>query len=93
MPRSLLLGLQRPLAYFPRSSMAYGEARFKGQPPEQALLAAESAWWGRPGVPGEQDKAEWRVCFRDQPLGADFRLLAETLWLPLLEALAPDDEP
>lgn len=86
-------GLQRPLAYFPRCSQAFAEARFKGQAVEQALLAAESAWSGRPGLPGEGNRSEWRVSFREDPLGSDFQQLAEEIWLPLLDALSDEASP
>lgn len=84
-------GLSQPLAFFPKSSFAYAEALHKGKAPEIALRDAETAWLGRPGTPGESEKPEWRVCFREQPvLGPVFQDLAERVWLPLLQALQSD---
>ncbi|MEW6164565.1 MAG: exodeoxyribonuclease V subunit gamma [Pseudomonadota bacterium] len=75
-------GLRAPLPFYPETAWAWIEG--KGVP---------AAWVGDAyrGRPGERDDAYVRLALRDaagDPLGAEFRQLAERIYTPLHAALA-----
>lgn len=84
-------GLERALAFFPETSLAYAEAIHKGKSRQLALQAAETAWKGGFGQQADGARAEWQVCFGtltpQELFDERFCQLAEEIWLPLLEAL------
>jgi len=82
-------GLRRPLHLFPDTSEAYARAKFSGASENKAMARARRVWTDE-YRPGESDEPYHRLCFRDRdPLDAEFRELAETVWIPLFESGEP----
>jgi exodeoxyribonuclease V gamma subunit len=82
-------GLEKPLPFFPESSMAYGLAIQKGKTPQQALDAALSCWKGNSfdkRTPEQQDPYNFLAFGKVNPLDAVFTVLAQEICLPLLQA-------
>jgi exodeoxyribonuclease V gamma subunit len=81
-------GLSQPLALFPETSYAYARAVADGKDDEQALRAAWKAWAPGYNKPGEREGAYVSLAFRDvaEPLGPEFRQLAEAILCPMLAA-------
>jgi exodeoxyribonuclease V gamma subunit len=76
-------GLQRPLAFFPESSLAWVEQQGYGS-------AFEQAWSGRFNPVPEQSDLAVRIAFRgrdpirDDPIRADFEHTAVRILRPML---------
>ena len=76
-------GLTRPLPFFPRTSLAWAEAK-----PEMAMAAARIAWEGSYQHEGEREQPEFRSFFAHKdPLDEDF-----TTWGTLLRILLDQEE-
>ena len=74
-------GLQKPLHFFPKSSLAYMEADEKQDP----LKKARQRWEGSDNQWGESRDIYYQVVFRhQQPLDADFEALSQQIFGPLL---------
>jgi len=94
--RSLLEGLLRlytqgmraPLPLFPRTSLAFAEARFTGRKPKEraeALQLALRQWEGGYMVSPERDDPHLAFLFRDaDPDWERFADVAEEIYAPLL---------
>ncbi len=84
-------GLMEPLAFFPRSSLAYAENRIrKGKSEAEALRSAKKVWTGNPFSPGEEQDPYYRLCFSrmdpDEIFGTGgFQETAAAVFGPLLE--------
>jgi exodeoxyribonuclease V gamma subunit len=80
-------GLQQPLRFFPKSSLAYIEAAGKDDPLEAARKVWEPAGYGDGKGEGED---EWfRQCFgEEEPFDADFEDTARRVFGPMLAAEA-----
>ncbi|MFN8009259.1 MAG: exodeoxyribonuclease V subunit gamma [Terriglobia bacterium] len=81
-------GLRQPLRFFPRSSLAYAMAIFKGKSRDEALQSAERSWRGQEefDVAGECDELYHWLGFREIcPLDKEFENLALEIIGPLLE--------
>jgi exodeoxyribonuclease V gamma subunit len=82
-------GLSEPLPFYPASSHAYADALARGKGREAALRAAQGAWEGSPGRPGEGADPEVALAQRGRdPLGATFEALAGELLLPMIACAA-----
>ena len=74
-------GLQQPLHFFPKSSLAYMQADEKQDP----LKKARQRWEGTEQQGGESSDVYYQVVFRHrQPLDADFIALSQQIFGPLL---------
>ncbi len=93
-------GLQEPLRFFPRTSLAFveaerkaaaGKSRSKRTPLEQS----RTEWVGseRPPLPGEGDDAWLKLCFGrdDDPLDDEFQELSRRILGPMLEHTVEED--
>jgi exodeoxyribonuclease V gamma subunit len=83
-------GWQRPLPFFPQSAYAYAAAMEKSGDALKAQTAAAKVWKQDEfnPVPGEEDDPYYRLCFPVDPLAAEFTLLAQEIFNPLLAAAA-----
>jgi exodeoxyribonuclease V gamma subunit len=79
-------GLERPLRFFPESSLEYAKAlRIKGGE-RQALAAARSRWEGSDFSRGEGDDPYHQRCFEGvDALDAEFKAFSRRLFDPFLE--------
>ena len=85
-------GLNRPVPFFPKSSLAFVEAGTKAKTSSRSrktpLESAREAWAGSeiPPTPGEREDSAYRLCFRGvaDPLDAEFETLARAVWGPVL---------
>jgi exodeoxyribonuclease V gamma subunit len=81
-------GMRAPLPLFPRSSLAYARARFKGGKPKErpeALVAAMREWEGGFNCSAEKDDPALAFLFRDaEPDWDDFADVAERVFGPIL---------
>jgi exodeoxyribonuclease V gamma subunit len=94
--RNLLEGLLRlytqgahaPIPLFPRTSLAFAEARFKGRKPKErpeALMQAMRQWEGGYMVSPERDDPHLAFLFRDtEPDWECFADVAEEIYGPIL---------
>lgn len=85
-------GLQKPLYFFPESSLAYADVLLRAKPGSRttALRAAERAWLGSEFVryPGEGEEPWNALLFVDQlPLNEDFENTALAVFRPLYSQL------
>lgn len=79
-------GLEQPLCFFPKSSLAYAHARRKPSSEARALGSARIAWEGSEAHPGEGTDPYFRRCFETlDPLGAEFMDLSRRVFDPLLD--------
>ena len=82
-------GLQQPLHFYPKSARVLAESG--------DLAQALQKWTGRsPAVSGESEDPAWRLALRGvaDPMDAQFVVLAERIWGPLLgHARTLDDLP
>ncbi len=88
-------GRRQALHFFPRSSLAYAQARGRrGKQEEDALKSARDQWRGNPPAsPGESDNFYYRLAFRGvrDVLDSAFIHLAEQVWShPLKHELEHD---
>lgn len=81
-------GMRAPLPFFPRTSLAYAEARFKGSRPkgrDEALASAMRQWEGGFMVDPERDDPHLAFLYRDaEPDWENFADLAERIYGPIL---------
>ncbi len=78
-------GLTTPLHFFPETARVYIGNLLKGKTGEDALRAASGTWMSQYGRPEGMDPY-FRYCFGEaDPLGEEFRELAEAVLRPLLE--------
>jgi len=71
-------GLNRPLAFFPESALAWLEHGYGS--------GFDHAWCGRYNLAPERDLAEVRIAFRSrQPIGEEFEHMARRVLGPMLE--------
>jgi len=87
-------GLRAPLRFFPESARAFAEAARKSRDPQdqRPFSAARTKWetnrTGSLDIPGEQDEANFKLCFRElDPLNAEFAALARSVFDPILAHL------
>lgn len=81
-------GLQAPLKFFPRTSLAFVQASEKQDPWRQA----RDCWEGSEYTPrrGESEDRYYQFVFRDaSPLDDEFAALARRIYLPLLASREP----
>ena len=77
-------GLAMPLPFFPKSSFAYAETRYRGKSEAEALKRAAGIWNGSSYQEGEGGDPYFVQCFRDNnPLKSPFREWADALLSPL----------
>jgi len=81
-------GMRAPLPFFPRTSLAFAQARFKGRKPKErreALMQAMRHWVGGYMVSPERDDPHLAFLFRDvEPDWEEFADVAEEIYAPLL---------
>jgi exodeoxyribonuclease V gamma subunit len=81
-------GMRAPIPLFPRTSLAFAEARFKGRKPKErpeALMQALRQWEGGYMVSPERDDPHLAFLFRDAaPDWERFADVAEEIYGPLL---------
>lgn len=86
--RLYMQGMAEPLLLFPRTSLAFAEARFTGRKPKdrpEALRAAMRQWEGGYMVSPERDDSYLAFLFRDaEPDWDRFADTAEDVYTPLL---------
>ena len=79
-------GLERPLCFFPKTSLAYALALRASASPRRALGAARAAWNGSEPHEGESADPYYRRCFETiDPLGEEFQELSRRVFGPLLD--------
>ncbi|MEI8033497.1 MAG: exodeoxyribonuclease V subunit gamma [Chlorobiaceae bacterium] len=78
-------GLSEPLPFFPKASTAWSLAL--GKSDEERLKAAAKAWAeGYGDIEGEGSDPAFSRCFGSEPpFGMEFRAIADTLLLPMLD--------
>jgi len=85
-----LKGLEKPLPFFPETSLAYAKAHLgKKLPVALALENARARWTGNPYQPhsGESEDDYFQLCFgKVDPFDEEFRALALEIFGPLLAA-------
>ena len=85
-----LQGLEKPLVFFPDTSLAYAKARLMQKKKESdALEKASDRWIGNPYRPhsGESEDDYFQLCFGGvNPFDETFRTLALDIYGPLLSA-------
>lgn len=81
-------GLRAPIPLFPRTSLAFAEARFKGRKPKErpeALMQAMRQWEGGYMISPERDDPHLAFLFRDtEPDWEHFADVAEEIYGPIL---------
>jgi len=78
-------GLERPLCFFPKSSLEYARVLRTTSSSRRALGSARSIWDGNGIQEGEGADPYYRRCFEtDDPLGAEFEELSRRVFDPLL---------
>jgi exodeoxyribonuclease V gamma subunit len=84
-------GLERPLHFFPESSLAYAQALRNTSCERQALAAGRSRWEGSEFYPGEGDDLYYRRCFESiDPLDEEFGELSRRLFDPFWECASEE---
>jgi exodeoxyribonuclease V gamma subunit len=79
-------GLERPLCFFPKSSLAYALALRASSSRRRALGSARAAWDGSEPHGGENADPYYRRCFETiDPLGEEFQELSRRVFGPLLD--------
>jgi exodeoxyribonuclease V gamma subunit len=80
-------GLERPLCFFPESSLDYARALRAFSSQRRALGSARTVWDGSTPQEGESADPYYRRCFETiDPLGAEFQELSRRVFDPLLDA-------
>ncbi len=80
------LGLERPLCFFPMSSLEYASTLRATSSPCRAMAAARSIWDGNEMQPGESADPYYRRCFdTGDPLCGEFEELSRRIFDPFLE--------
>jgi exodeoxyribonuclease V gamma subunit len=80
-------GLERPLCFFPKASLAYALALRASSSQRRALGAARAAWDGSEPHEGESADPYYRRCFETiDPLGEEFQELSRRVFGPLLDS-------
>lgn len=78
-------GLERPLCFFPKSSLEYARSLRASSSERRALGSARTVWDGSEPHEGESADPYYRRCFETiDPLGAEFRELSRRVFDPLL---------
>ena len=79
-------GLEKPLHFFPNSSLEYvQQEQLKGKSETTALKMAQRKWVGTDFARGESDDPYFDICFKMvDPFDASFQEIAETVFKPLL---------
>jgi len=79
-------GLERPLCFFPDSSLEYARVVRTSSSPSRAVGSARSIWDGNEPHPGEGADPYYRRCFETiDPLGSEFKDLSRRVFDPLLD--------
>ena len=84
-------GLSLPLPFFVKSGLAYCESLSKGKDQDAAIAAAHQVWnppdYARSRFFGESENAYYQTVYRStDPLGTEFRRLAQDLIMPMHNA-------
>ncbi len=84
-------GLSLPLPFFVKSGLAYCESISKGKDQDTATAAARQVWnppdYAHSSYFGESENAYYQTVYRStDPLGAEFRRLAQELIMPMHNA-------
>ena len=79
-------GLEKPLHFFPNSSLEYVQQKqLKGRPKPTALKMAQKKWLSTDFARGESDDPYYDICFKMyDPIDASFQEIAKTVFKPLL---------
>lgn len=79
-------GLQKPLQFFPETSLEYAKLVVEKQKPrDEAVGKVESTWFGGDYRRGESKDEHLQHCFKTgSPLDADFQTISEQVYAPLL---------
>jgi exodeoxyribonuclease V gamma subunit len=84
-------GLERPLCFFPKSSLEYALALRAASSPDRALGSARTIWDGNESQEGEGADPYYRRCFETpDPLGAEFQALSRRVFDPLLDCASSE---
>jgi exodeoxyribonuclease V gamma subunit len=79
-------GLERPLCFFPKTSLEYARTFRTTSSKGRALGSARSIWDGNESHAGEGAAPYYRRCFETmEPLGAEFQELSRRVFDPLLD--------
>jgi exodeoxyribonuclease V gamma subunit len=79
-------GLERPLCFFPQSSLEYARTLRTSSSQRRALGSARTIWDGSEPHEGERTDPYYRRCFETiDPLGAEFTELSRRVFDPLLD--------
>jgi exodeoxyribonuclease V gamma subunit len=79
-------GLERPLCFFPKSSLEYTRTLRTSSSQSRALGSARNIWDGSESHAGESSDPYYRRCFEAiDPLGMEFRELSRRVFDPLLD--------
>jgi exodeoxyribonuclease V gamma subunit len=81
-------GLERPLHFFPESSLEYVNKRRGAADERRALAAARSRWEGNDFQAGEGEDPYFQRCFEGiDPLDTEFKSLSRRLYDPFRECV------
>lgn len=84
-------GLERPLCFFPMSSLEYARTLRATSSPRRAMGAARSIWDGNGMQPGEGADPYYRRCFdTGDPLCGEFEELSRRVFDPFLEVASSE---
>ncbi len=84
-------GLERPLRFFPMSSLEYARPLRATSSPCRAMGAARSIWDGNGMQPGESADPYYRRCFdTGDPLCGEFEELSRRIFDPFLEVASSE---
>ncbi len=84
-------GLERPLCFFPKSSLEYARTLRETSAPNRAMGAARSIWDGNEIQTGEGADPYYRRCFESgDPLGGEFEELSRQIFDPLLDVASSE---
>ena len=80
-------GIQRPLPFFPETSLNYAEKLSASQNPSLALESAKRCWQGNRFINwAEGNDPYFHLCFRNEnPLDENFQTLAMEIYQPFLD--------
>jgi exodeoxyribonuclease V gamma subunit len=78
-------GLEKPLHFFPNTSLEYiQEGQIRGKSKTAALKAAQRKWLNSDFARGESDDPYYDICFRQyDPLDDSFQKISETVFKPV----------
>jgi exodeoxyribonuclease V gamma subunit len=84
-------GLERPLCFFPKSSLEYARTLRTTSSQSRALESARNIWDGNESHAGESADPYYRRCFETRyPLGEEFRELSRRIFDPLLDCASAE---